>query len=114
MSRQVCPSTGMFTLFLSAPTRDQHADCCQTQTTSHSNDGGGKKKSHISLKYFSSFQQNNKVRKVDKWWCENMLFGEWDIKKNVFNLFSINYYPVPETVENICREVIKDSFCPPE
>lgn len=44
----------------------------------------GKKKSHISLKYFSSFQQNNKVRKVDKWWCENMLFGEWDVKKNWF------------------------------
>lgn len=43
-----------------------------------------------------------------------MLFGEWDIKKIGFNLFSINYYPVPETVENICREVIKDSFWPPE
>lgn len=51
---------------------------------------------------------------MDKWWCENMLFGEWDIKKIGFNLFSINYYPVPETVEKICREFIKDSFWPPE
>lgn len=36
------------------------------------------------------------------------------LKKNGFNLFSTNYYPVPETVENICREFIKDSFWPPE